>query len=971
MLLKVAEKLRLSTTFILVGYKEEIQTLLGCNPGFPSRFPKTFTFDFADYNEAELTVILSEMTKRRKFRFESQKECGVPIARILARDIHMGAHAKGFGNGRECEKVLDLCIQNQMSRLVRWKENKIPITYKDYRTLTRKDTVGERPRLEDSAHMAELDAMVGLQAVKSKLRNLMNLQLQNYDAKMRGEKIQRISLHRVFYGNPGTGKTTVAKLVGQMLKEFRYLTDGDIITCTPADLKGSAVGEGVARTKALLDSAKGKVLFIDEAYNLDPARGSGTFGAEVLDVILEKIEANAGSDMCVILAGYKPQMEQLFRNVQNPGLKRRFNLGEAFLFEDFSDEEIRLVLKRQIVQAELYSSPATLDHAVTLISQKRLEEGFGNAGEAEQMLNRAKLRHSARLSESKVLTDMKLLLQEDFDGEITSLEKAREAFADLENIDHAMSVLNSYEAMCSVADDEDIPRHELLADCHMLFTGPPGTGKTTMGKRFAMMFKQLILLPSDRFEYTTAGNLIDRYVGGTGNNTVEAMRRAKGGVLMIDEAYAMLPHRNHFGGDVMQALLDNITTEEYKGKIIVILSGYKDDVEELFGLNPGFQSRFDKKRIEFPEWSGAMASSAVHNCLEKEGKRMEVGARDAMTGYFEALCNLPNWASARDAMEWIKPSLDAARAERQFQANQEKRLLLQAQTGSASSPSSSPRSRATPNKSKAARAARDPPLAYTLEDVRKVFSSAISARGGAVDQATGAVLTSSSSGGSTVVKSLTSVVALKEMQNTATRLKKLLVVCFTSPSTCQPCQNFEPLFDDIAAENSADVMFAKVYAEKGQGLFRKLEVQSVPHTMLFFSGAQTGEVKGCDPSKLKHVILSHHARQKKFQANAPPPCHPSPSGLLPPPSAPVAAPSSSSLSSSSAAQQLKQKDKDKVKVNLLQPDEVLRILRMTVTTSPRRTRRGQLWKKHALNWVTPSSSSATYSRMQPLFPPKS
>ena len=116
-------------------------------------------------------------------------------------------------------------------------------------------------------------------------------------------------------------------------------------------------------------------------------------------------------------------------------------------------------------------------------------------------------------------------------------------------------------------------------------------------------------------------------------------------------------------------------------------------------------------------------------------------------------------------------------------------------------------------------------------------------------------------------------------------------------------------------------MFAKVYAEKGQGLFRKLEVQSVPHTMLFFSGAQTGEVKGCDPSKLKHVILSHHARQKKFQANAPPPCHPSPSGLLPPPSAPVAAPSSSSLSSSSAAQQLKQKDKDKVKVNLLQPDE--------------------------------------------------
>ena len=101
------------------------------------------------------------------------------------------------------------------------------------------------------------------------------------------------------------------------------------------------------RPTIVLDSAKGTILFTDEAYNLDPAR-SNSFGAEVLDVILEKIEANAGSDMCVILAGYKPQMDQLFRNVQNPGLKRRFNLGESFNFEDFSDNEIREVLKKQI-----------------------------------------------------------------------------------------------------------------------------------------------------------------------------------------------------------------------------------------------------------------------------------------------------------------------------------------------------------------------------------------------------------------------------------------------------------------------------------------------------------------------------------------------------------------------------------------------------------------------------------------------
>jgi hypothetical protein len=259
-----------------------------------------------------------------------------------------------------------------------------------------------------------------------------------------------------------------------MLKQFGFLSDGDIIIVTPADLKGSAVGEAAARTKALLDSAKGKVLFIDEAYNLDPARMTGTFGAEVLDVILEKIEANAGSDMAVIMAGYQPQMEQLFRNVKNPGLKRRFNLGEAFYFDDFCDADIRKVLKRIIVQAELFAEGSVLDYAVSLISQKRMEEGFGNAGEAEQILNRAKLRLSARLSSGKIIANMKELIKEDFEGEITSVEKARAAFDGLENIDHVMTVIQMYEAMCDVADQEGRPRHELLSDCHMLFLGPPG-----------------------------------------------------------------------------------------------------------------------------------------------------------------------------------------------------------------------------------------------------------------------------------------------------------------------------------------------------------------------------------------------------------------------------------------------------------------------------------------------------------------
>ncbi len=106
-LLKVTESMKHSTTFILCGYKDEVLKLLTYNPGFSSRFPKRFIFEFGDYTEIQLTKILAEMTVQRKFRFESVKECGVPIARVLARRLHRMANKKGFGNGRECEKVVE------------------------------------------------------------------------------------------------------------------------------------------------------------------------------------------------------------------------------------------------------------------------------------------------------------------------------------------------------------------------------------------------------------------------------------------------------------------------------------------------------------------------------------------------------------------------------------------------------------------------------------------------------------------------------------------------------------------------------------------------------------------------------------------------------------------------------------------------------------------------------------------------
>jgi hypothetical protein len=260
-----------------------------------------------------------------------------------------------------------------------------------------------------------------------------------------------------------------------MLQQFGFLSDGDLVLTTPSELKGRHQGDAATTTRNLLDSCKGKVLFIDEAYNLDPTRANNSYGNEVIDTLVECIEGNAGSDLCVIMGGYKPQMEQMIRNCNNPGLKGRFNAGEALHFDDFSDEDIRKVLKQQIVNAGLTADPSTLDFAISVITKKRMEDGFRNAGEAEQILGRAKLRLSSRLSKNTPpVTNPKLLIPSDFAGEELSLDKARDAFAGLDHLEYIYSIVEKFEAMVEIAKEEGRKPHEVLADCHMLFLGPPG-----------------------------------------------------------------------------------------------------------------------------------------------------------------------------------------------------------------------------------------------------------------------------------------------------------------------------------------------------------------------------------------------------------------------------------------------------------------------------------------------------------------
>ena len=320
------------------------------------------------------------------------------------------------------------------------------------------------------------------------------------------------------------------------------LSKGDLICVTPADLTGDAEGGAAANTKAILERARGRVLLIDEAYVLDPRRRSNIYGGNVLDTLVEKLDGEAGSDIAVILAGYKQDMFDMLEN--NPGLRRRFAIDDFGVnFADMGDSELKQVLITSAAKAGLvFEDLSVVDAIVALVAQKRRLPGFGNAATVASVLNLAKTRKAARLAHAEALrkgkSDIKggegvdntgsstalplppsvplplphpdVLVRADFIPEEVDAGRARDAFADLYNTGHIMRELDALEALITAAKEDGREAADILADAHMVFVGPPGTGKTTVASRFGKLFKDLNVLPSDTVTVVTGTSLMRR-----------------------------------------------------------------------------------------------------------------------------------------------------------------------------------------------------------------------------------------------------------------------------------------------------------------------------------------------------------------------------------------------------------------------------------------------------------------------------
>jgi probable Rubsico expression protein CbbX len=238
--------------------------------------------------------------------------------------------------------------------------------------------------------------LVGLEPVKRNVRQIAALLLVERVRERMGLSAGAPSLHMSFTGNPGTGKTTVAMRMAEILHRLGYVRKGHVVAVTRDDLVGQYIGHTATKTKDVLKRAMGGVLFIDEAYYLHRPENEKDYGQEAIEILLQVME-NQRDDLVVILAGYKDRMDEFFSS--NPGMASR--IAHHVEFPDFSNEELFEIAEKMLAEWNYHFDPAAASAFQEYLEVRRTRPHFANARSVRNALDRIRLRQALRLFEER------------------------------------------------------------------------------------------------------------------------------------------------------------------------------------------------------------------------------------------------------------------------------------------------------------------------------------------------------------------------------------------------------------------------------------------------------------------------------------------------------------------------------------------------------------------------------------------
>lgn len=490
----------------------------------------------------------------------------------------------------------------------------------------------------------KLGELIGLSGIKESIRKIKAYALNNKDS-------EDLNIHMCFLGNPGSGKTEVARYIAGILYENKILPTNKVIEVDRSGLVSQYFGATAEKTSRVISRAMGGVLFIDEAYALGNNADVGTdYGKEAIDTLVKAMEDYRGK-FCVILAGYKNEMLQMLST--NPGFKSRIQF--MLDFPNYSRDELRSITELMLRNRHYTIGDTALSRILDITEIKRKDPNFANAREIRNILDQVIMCQNLRRAGSddtelgivdvnKYIQDAKINLPTSGTGTANKILTGEEELDQLIGLAAIKRMIKKIKAYAKRNQGQE------GFNLHMCFYGNPGTGKTEVARILSRILYDAGVLPEAKLVETDSHGLLGKFVGETAPKTQAKINDAMNGVLFIDEAYGLVSTNTASGGvtsygeEAIAVLLKEM--EDRRGQFCVILAGYKDEMKTMLCANPGLESRI-QFTLDFPDYTREELGEIAVAFLKKKKYEIDDPALNRLLDVTEYYRNRPNFANAR------------------------------------------------------------------------------------------------------------------------------------------------------------------------------------------------------------------------------------------------------------------------------------------------------------------------------------
>lgn len=505
--------------------------------------------------------------------------------------------------------------------------------------------------LSTPANIKNIDDLIGLEEIKREIYKFKNLLIFN---KKISNKIDshNMNMNMLFLGNPGTGKTTVAAIMANILYELGYIKKNKFIEVTAKDLVAEYIGQTAIKTSKVIENALDGVLFIDEAYSIISMDRAASFGRESMATLVQAMEKYRDR-LIVIFAGYTIEMKKFLDS--NSGIASR--IGYTFEFNNYETNELMEILEHYAIKKGFNIQEDAKKEISDIVETNKNSRNFGNARFMINLFEKLVMIHAQNFDDNNLMmitkADVIALKDENYNLK-KSIQDVRGKLSNLVGLKNAKEELDGLIDLVILNNklEKRVP-----LNLNMIFIGNPGTGKTTVARIFAEILYNLGYIKNNKLIEVTGKDIIGEYVGQTSSKTAKVLENALDGLLFIDEAYTIMGQQGtnvNYSQDAMSTITKYMT--DYEGRLTIIFAGYKKEMKEFVELNPGLISRIGET-VEFDDYNEEELLEIFKQEVQKAEFIIEQDAENKVLDIIKENKNSKNFGNARFILNVFKKTL--------------------------------------------------------------------------------------------------------------------------------------------------------------------------------------------------------------------------------------------------------------------------------------------------------------------------